>query len=209
MSRYLGPKWRISRALNFPLLGGKEFSKGKKRRTRPGIYGYKTRIKGSTYNSQIKEKQKIRFLYGLREKQMYNLFKRVKKTKKEDISLLILNELESRVDNLIFRSGLVPSRAFARQWIVHRHFYLEGKRIKTPSLRVKVGQFINFDNSLLNNTMIAESVKKSKINNCSHVSFNEEKIHYLRKLDKNDKEIKEIEKEVDMSLVIGWYNRRI
>src|SRR3954452_8040979 len=101
MSKYIGPIWKKSRALNFPLLGGKEFSRGKKRKTLPGIHGGK-RKRYSAYALQNKEKQKIRFRYGLRANQLYNLFIKVK-NKQGDAGDNLLINCESRLDNVVFR----------------------------------------------------------------------------------------------------------
>jgi small subunit ribosomal protein S4 len=112
MSKYIGPIWKKSRALNFPLLGGKEFSRGKKRKTPPGIHGEK-RKRYSDYALQNREKQKIRFRYGMREKQLYNLFSKVK-NEKGNIGDNLLASCESRLDNIVFLSGLGTLR-FVRQ----------------------------------------------------------------------------------------------
>jgi small subunit ribosomal protein S4 len=108
------PLWKKSRALNFSLLENKkEFSRGKKRITPPGQHGDK-RKRHSAYALQNHEKQKLRFLYGLKEKQLHNLFAKLKKEKGNTGDNLLIS-CEARLDNIVFRSGLVCTRCMARQ----------------------------------------------------------------------------------------------
>jgi small subunit ribosomal protein S4 len=161
MSKF-GSLWRKSRALEFSLLENKkEFSRGKKRSTPPGIHGSKRKRK-STYALQNNEKQKIRFLYGMRERQLYNLFKNLKKVK-GNIGDNLLIFCESRLDNVIFRSGLTGTRKLARQMVSHGHFLLDGKSVKSPSMILKQGQVITFKKKeMTNNNLIKESLESNK-----------------------------------------------
>ncbi len=112
----------------------------------PGIFG-KTRGKHSKrgvseYGSQLREKQKIRFTYGLREKQFSNYVKEAKKKSEIDVSAALFNILESRLDNVVFRLGLAESRSRARQIVSHGHIMVNTRKVNIPSYRVKLGDKI-------------------------------------------------------------------
>ncbi|PIR97848.1 MAG: 30S ribosomal protein S4 [Candidatus Colwellbacteria bacterium CG10_big_fil_rev_8_21_14_0_10_42_22] len=113
---------------------------------RPGPQGKKFRRKLSEYGTQLQEKQKIKFSYGVTERQLRNIVKEVeKRVLKQDISATneIIKTLESRLDNVIMRLGFTEGRSLARQMVSHGHFIVNGKRVKTPSFRVKVGDKIS------------------------------------------------------------------
>ncbi|MBU2101448.1 30S ribosomal protein S4 [Patescibacteria group bacterium] len=113
---------------------------------RPGPQGKKFRRKISEFGSQLQEKQKIKFSYGVTEKQLRNMFREVeKRTMHQDISAAdeVIRTLESRLDNVIMRLGLTEGRSLARQMVSHGHFIVNGKRVKTPSYKVKVGDKIS------------------------------------------------------------------
>ena len=138
MSRYTGPTWKVSRRLGFSLSEtGKEL---RKRPYPPGQHG-QGRRKLSNYGLQLQEKQKLRFLYGLSEKQFRNLFqKAVKMPGITGENFMIL--LESRLDNLVYRLGFARTRAGARQLVTHGHITVNGKKLDIPSYQVNVGDVI-------------------------------------------------------------------
>jgi small subunit ribosomal protein S4 len=113
-----------------------------KRPNIPGQHGPKRRAKPSQYSIQLREKQKIRRLYGLLEKQFANLVKEAERTTGQTGDIL-LSYLERRIDNVIYRSGFASSRRAARQLVGHGHFMLNGKRVDIPSIRLKVGDEIS------------------------------------------------------------------
>lgn len=139
MSRYLGPTWKISRRLGISLSGtGKELAK---RPYAPGQHGPTQRRKLSEYGLQLQEKQKLRFMYGLSERQFANLFneaQRMKGTTGENFMIL----LEQRLDNLVYRLGWARTRRGARQLVNHGHVTVNGKRVDIPSYRVQPGDTI-------------------------------------------------------------------
>ena len=140
MSRNTGPVWRISRRLHFSILeNGKELAK---RDYIPGQHGSANkRIKQSNYGLQKDEKQKIRFMYGLSEKQFYNTY--VKASKMPGVTgtnLLVM--LESRLDNLVYRLGFASTRKAARQLVNHGHILVNGKKVDIPSAQIKPGSTI-------------------------------------------------------------------
>lgn len=205
MSKYIGPIWRKSRALKISLLENKkEFSRGKKRTTSPGIHGDKRR-RESTYGLQNKEKRKICLRYGLREKGLYNLFVKAKK-EKDNTGDTLLKMCESRLDNLIFRSGLVNTRRFARLWVSQGHFLVNNQKVKSPSYQVEIGQNINLRKEKMVENKLVKSNLEQNAKIPPYISFDKKNltINYLRYPSPE-----EYNKDIDTSLVVEWYNRRI
>ena len=157
MARNTGPVWRISRRLNFSILEtGKELQK---RPYIPGQHGSPTnRSKQSNYGLQKDEKQKIRNMYGLSEKQFYNTYS--KAVKEEGVTgTILLQMLESRVDNLVYRMGFAPTRRAARQLVNHGHVLVNGKKLDIPSAQVKPGSVIEIKDRSKNLKSITESLE--------------------------------------------------
>ena len=140
MSRYTGPSWRVSRRLGVSLSGtGKELAR---RAYAPGDHGRDRRGKLSEYGTQLREKQKLRFMYGMTERQFSNLFVRAGKIKDGTLGAKFMGLLERRLDNIVYRLGLATTRRQARQLVNHGHITVDGKRVDIPSYEVKVGQII-------------------------------------------------------------------
>ncbi len=138
MARYTGPKSKISRKFNEPILGRE--AQLRKKPYPPGQHG-KARKKRSEYAIQLAEKQKAKYTYGILEKQFSNLFK--KALKRQGITgELLLQFLEFRLDNLVYRLGISPTRRGARQLVNHGHILVDGKKLDIPSAQVKVGSII-------------------------------------------------------------------
>ena len=141
MSRYTGPSWKQSRRLGFSLTGtGKELAR---RNYVPGQHGPNNRSKLSEYGLQLAEKQKLRFSYGLGEKQFRNLFVQATKVKGGTLGFNFMVLLERRLDNVVYRLGFATSRAEARQLVVHNHYLVNGKKVNIPSFLVKEGDEIS------------------------------------------------------------------
>lgn len=140
MARYTGPSTKIARKFGEPIFGPDKSLERKN--FPPGQHGLaRKRKKLSEYGVQLKEKQKVRYTYGLLEKQFRNLYEKAAKMKgKTGENLLML--LESRLDNLVFRMGIAPTRAAARQLVSHRHIVLNGKVNNIPSTLVKPGEIV-------------------------------------------------------------------
>ena len=138
MSRFTGSKSKISRRFGEPIFGRQ---KEVKRSTPPGQHGAKRRRKLSEYGQQLLEKQKAKYIYGMREKQFRIFFERAK-AKKGMTGDLLLQMCESRLDNVVYRLGLAPTRAAARQLVTHRHIVVDGKLLNIPSYIVKPGQTV-------------------------------------------------------------------
>ncbi len=147
MGRYTGPKERLSRreGVNLFLKGSRSFSPkaGIERKPfPPGQHGGKTRVRLSNYGKQLREKQKVKRVYDLRERQFHNIYKkadRLSKINDSDKGLEFLRLLELRLDNVVYLAGLAPSRSAARQYVTHKHVEVNGKTISIPSYTLKKG----------------------------------------------------------------------
>jgi small subunit ribosomal protein S4 len=166
MARYTGPSWKQSRRLKFSILeNGKELQK---RPYAPGQHGQR-RAKLSEYGMQLQEKQKVRFTYGVNEKQFYNLFiKAGKLSGKHGDNFLFL--LESRLDNLVYRLGFATTRRQARQLVAHGHIVLDGKKADIPSILVKPGQTITLKEAS-RKLQIVKDALEATVTRVPYVSF--------------------------------------
>ncbi len=140
MARYIGPKSKIARKFGEPIFGpDRSFEK---KNYPPGMHGSnKRRKKQSEYGVQLQEKQKAKYTYGILEKQFRNTFKKASK-KKGKTGELLLQLIESRLDNLVYRFGIAPTRSAARQLVSHRHITVNGDIVSIPSYMIKVGDIV-------------------------------------------------------------------
>ncbi|MDN6327048.1 MAG: 30S ribosomal protein S4, partial [Alkalibacterium sp.] len=172
MSRYTGPSWKKSRRLGISLTGtGKEIAR---RPYAPGQHGPTARVKLSEYGLQLKEKQKLRYMYGLNERQFFNLFIEAGKIRegKHGVNFMVL--LEQRLDNVVYRLGLATTRRQARQLVNHGHITVNGKRVDIPSFRVSVNDVVGVREKSKDLKIIKESVE-SLFGRPDFVSFDDEK----------------------------------
>ena len=139
MARYIGPKTKIARKFGEPIFGPDKVLS--KKNYPPGMHGSNRRKKTSEYGIQLREKQKTKYTYGVLERQFRNTFERAARSKGITGEVL-LQLLESRLDNLVYRLGLAPTRDAARQLVVHRHITVDGKVVNIPSSTVKPGQVV-------------------------------------------------------------------
>ena len=139
MARYIGPKSRISRRFGEAIFGPDKVLS--KRNYPPGQHGNNRRRKTSEYGVMLAEKQKAKYTYGVLEKQFRNMFEKAARTNGITGEILLQN-LECRLDNVVFRLGIAPTRAAARQLVSHRHIVVDGKVVNIPSYSVKPGQIV-------------------------------------------------------------------
>lgn len=201
MSRYTGPSWKISRRLGVSLSGtGKELSR---RPYAPGDHGKDRRGKLSEYGLQLKEKQKLRFMYGLTERQFSNLFIKAGKIKKGTHGDNFLILLERRLDNVVYRLGLATTRRQARQLVNHGHITVDGKRVDIPSYEVNVGQEIAIKEKSKKMVTIQEAVE-SVVSRPSYVDFDAESLkgHLVRLPERED-----LDADIDEALIVEYYNK--
>ncbi len=139
MARYIGPKTRIARKFGEAIYGSdKSFER---KNYPPGQHGNNRRKKTSEYGVQLKEKQKAKYTYGLLEKQFRNLFEKANRSKGITGEVL-LGLLECRLDNVVYRLGIAPTRAAARQLVSHKHITVDGNVVNIPSYTLKGDQIV-------------------------------------------------------------------
>ncbi|MBX2896609.1 MAG: 30S ribosomal protein S4 [Cyclobacteriaceae bacterium] len=139
MARYTGPKARISRRFNEPILG--ENKALQKKNYAPGQHGKGKKRKQSEYAVQLAEKQKAKYIYGVLERQFENIFDKASR-KKGVTGEVLLQMLESRLDNTVYRLGIAPTRRAARQLVVHKHITVNGEVVNIPSVNLRPGDVI-------------------------------------------------------------------
>ena len=206
MARYTGPAWKVSRRLKFSTLeNGKEFAIGKNGKERrayaPGQHGQR-RGKLTEYGLQLQEKQKVRNVYGMNEKQFHNTFVKASKMKgKTGDNFLIM--LETRLDNLVYRLGLAATRRQARQLVNHGHITVDGKKVSIPSYFVKPGQVIGLKEQSRNLKLVLENVEAT-VARKEYVDFNKDKLEgTLVRLPERSEFLEDIQE----NLIVEFYNR--
>ena len=163
MARYRGPRARICRRLEFPVFESDKFSSIRKNYP-PGQHGQSRRRKLSNYGVQLREKQWIKYLYGILEKQFRNYFKKANnKSGATGDNLLI--SLESRLDNTVYRLGLANTRSAARQLVSHKHFLVNNKVVNIPSFSLSDGDIIEVRSKSKKNDIFLNSMRRIKSDN--------------------------------------------
>ena len=155
MARYTGPKSKIARKFGEAIYG--EDKVLAKKNYPPGQHGVNKRRKTSEYGTQLREKQKAKYTYGVLEKQFRNLFKKATRTKGVKGEVL-LQLLEARLDNVVYRLGIAPTRAAARQLVLHRHITVDGQVVNIPSYSVTPGEFVAVREKSQSLEVIADSL---------------------------------------------------
>jgi small subunit ribosomal protein S4 len=159
MARYTGPKDRLSRRENFDLFG--KGAKLTRLNVTPGVHGPKGSLRApSQYGRQLREKQKVKRLYGVMEKQ-FRKYIDFALNAEGNTGDNLFKLLESRLDNVIFRLGFAQTRPQARQLVSHRHVFINGKRVNIPSYQVKVEDIITLSKSALDNINIKLLMEKT------------------------------------------------
>jgi small subunit ribosomal protein S4 len=157
MSRYTGPKRRLSRREGVALFTKDTKALERKAPTPPGMRGTKVRARFSEYGTQLREKQKAKRLFGMSEKQFRNTFNEALKTKGATGQTL-LELLETRLDNVVYRLGFSSSRAGARQMVSHGHITVDGKKVNVPSFRVKEQSVVAISPKFVDNIQVKKSL---------------------------------------------------
>ena len=159
MARYIGPKAKIARKFGENIFGNAKITKILERKNyAPGQHGQSRRRRPSNYGLQLKEKQKIKHMYGLLERQFRKFFQKADKMSGET-GLNLLQVLERRLDNVVYRLGFSPTRAAARQLVNHKHFLVNGKSVNIPSYLVKENDQINVRSKSRKLAVVHDSVK--------------------------------------------------
>ena len=201
MARYTGPKSRIARRFGEPIFGSDKVLS--KKSYAPGQHGNSRRRKTSEYGTMLAGKQKAKYTYGVLEKQFRNTFAKAERT--EGITgEVLLQLLESRLDNVVYRLGIAPTRAAARQLVNHRHIVVDGKVVGIPSYSVKPGQIIG----------VRERSKSLEVISDALAGFNHSKYPWLE-WDENAKagkylnrpERSEIPENIKEQLIVELYSK--
>ena len=200
MARYTGPNNKQARRVGFSILeNGKDIAK---RPYGPGQHGNARKKKPSNYSVQLTEKQKVRFMYGVSEKQFARLVKESGKMKGvHGENLFIL--LESRLDNLVYRAGFSNTRRGSRQLVNHGHITVNGKKVDIPSYRVKVGDVISLKENSLNHPAVEDALKNIS-KRVDFIKYDEKKKEatYVRYPERS-----ELNAEINESLIVEFYSR--
>ena len=199
MSKFTGSTWKVSRRLNYSVSEtGKELIK---RKYAPGQHGAK-RKKLSEYATQLQEKQKVRFTYGVSEKQFRKTFNEAAKQEgKTGVNFVKL--LEVRLDNLVYRLGFAATRAQARQLVCHGHIVVDGKKVDIHSYRVKVGQTISLRESS-KSLVVVKAALDAKLVRPEYLAYDENNlVGTLVRTPERDEFLPEINEQ----LIVEFYNR--
>ena len=200
MSRYTGSAYKKSRRVGFSTLeNGKDLAK---RPYKPGVHGQDRKGKASNYSVQLNEKQKVKFTYGLTEKQFHQLF--LKAGKLEGIhGENFLKLLESRLDNVAYRMGLSKTRRGARQVVNHGHILVNGKKVNIPSYLVQPGDVISVKEASKEHKAIKESLEAIN-NTVAYVNFDKAKMEgtFVRYPERS-----ELSAEINEPLIVEYYSR--
>ncbi len=166
MARYIGPKSKIARKFGEPIFGADKVLS--KKNYPPGQHGVSRKRKTSEYGVQLKEKQKAKYTYGVLEKQFRNLFKKAE-VSRGITGEVLLQLLESRLDNVVYRLGMAPTRAAARQLVSHKHITVDGSVVNIPSYLLKQGQIVG----------VRQKDQSMEVINNSLAGFNHSKYPWL------------------------------
>jgi small subunit ribosomal protein S4 len=203
MARINGPVWKVSRRLQFSILEtGEEFAGKRPRTTAPGKAPDSRPAKLTNYGQQLREKQRIRFMYGVNERQFYNTYLKAQHASgNTGHNFLFL--LESRLDNVVYRMNLARTRRAARQLVNHGHILVDGHKVDIPSFIVKPGSVITVKESSRNMTSIKEALEAT-VSTKNYVTFDKEAMKgiYVRLPERA-----ELNDVINEALVVEYYNR--
>ena len=200
MARYTGPSYKQARRVGFSISEtGKELAR---RPYGPGQHGNARKGKLSDYGTQLKEKQKVRFMYGVNERQFKKTFDEAAKIQGIQ-GTNFLRLLESRLDNLVYRIGFANTRRGARQLVNHGHVTVNGKKVDIPSYRVKVGDVISLKEDDKNLKVVAEALSKIS-KRVDFITYDENKMEatFVRLPERN-----ELNADINEALIVEFYNK--
>jgi small subunit ribosomal protein S4 len=202
MARYTGPTTKIARKFGEPIFGPDKVLE--KKNYPPGMHGLnKKRKKVSEYGTQLQEKQKAKFTYGVLEKQFANTFDKASRMQGVTGEIL-LQLLESRLDNVVYRLGIAPTRAAARQLVSHRHITVNGKVVNIPSYSLKAGDVIAVREKSKSLETITESLASNRFSKYSWLEWNKDQYagKYL-----NNPERTDIPENIKEQLIVELYSK--
>lgn len=200
MARYTGPKRKLSRREGIALFAKDAKAMERKVAVVPGQFTGRRRRRVSEYGIQLREKQKMKRFYGILERQFKNYIEQAGKVKGAT-GLSLLELLETRLDNVVYRLGFSQSRAGARQLVTHGHIQVDGKKQAIPSFKVKVGQTIAISPKLSDNTQVKKALEEYE----TLPEWLERQATVGKVLRKPQRE--EMEQSIDEQLIVEFYSR--
>ncbi|HNS29078.1 MAG TPA: 30S ribosomal protein S4 [Tenuifilaceae bacterium] len=202
MARYTGPRTKIARKFGEPIFGPDKVLE--KKNYPPGMHGNtKKRRKVSEYGVQLQEKQKAKFIYGMLERQFSNLFE--KASRMQGVTgVTLLQLLESRLDNVVYRLGIAPTRAAARQLVSHRHIAVNGKIVNIPSFSLKPGDVVAVREKSKSLEVITDSLSTNRYSKYSWLEWDKDQLigKYL-----NNPERSDIPENIKEQLIVELYSK--
>jgi small subunit ribosomal protein S4 len=201
MARYIGPKTKISRKFGEAIYGPDKYFE--KKNYPPGQHGNNRRRKTSEYGVQLKEKQKVKYTYGVLEKQFRNMFEKANSQPGITGEILLIL-LESRLDNVVYRMGLAPTRAAARQLVSHRHITVDGSVVNIPSYSLKAGQLVGVREKSKSLESINSAMANSSVHKYSWLEWDQQSMtgKFL-----NAPERSEIPENIKEQLIVELYSK--
>lgn len=200
MARYTGPKHKLARREGVNILEKQSPSLERRLNLIPGVHAKKRR-KFSEYGVQLREKQKLKRIYGLMERQFRRYIEEAQKSR-ENTEEALMQVLESRLDNMVFRLGFAKSRPMARQFVTHRHVLVNGQKVNIPSYRTKAGDVIELTDKLVEKNPDTKELVEEERELSPYLSRKKAK-GTIERLPKRE----EVQNPVDYHLVIEFYSR--
>ncbi|HEY1099065.1 MAG TPA: 30S ribosomal protein S4 [Myxococcota bacterium] len=202
MSRYTGPRLKIIRRLGTPLPGLMRTDPDLRRPYPPGQHGPTKRKKLSDYALRLMEKQKLRFHYGLSEKQLRK-YVAIAFSGKGNSGHVLLSLLERRLDNVAFRAGLAPSMAAARQLVLHGHLSVDGKRVNIPSFQVRPGNVVQVRETSKFKARSVELIKDpNNLKTPEYIDVTDAAVITVRSIPERDS----VPLDIDPQLIVEYYS---
>lgn len=200
MARYTGPKRRLSRREGLALFAKDAKALEKKGAIPPGQHGISRRRRISEYGIQLREKQKAKRIFGLLEKQFKRYFEKASKVKGAT-GLALLQILETRLDNIVYKLNFTKSRAEARQLVSHGHVKVDGKKVNIPSFAVGVGQTIEISSQMRDNTQVKKSIEEGST--LPEWLMRKATVGKVLRIPKRE----EMEQSINEQLIVEYYSR--
>lgn len=202
MARYNGPKQRLQRQIGEDLsLKTNGLRTAKRIASRPGQHGAKQRRKLSNFGVQLKEKQKVKYIYGVLEKQLRAVYEKAAKNP-ANTGTALLSFLERRLDNVVFRLGYAPTRAAARQMVAHAQVTINGKKMNIPSYQVKVDDVVVLKDKGAKIPAVAELLKNESVAVPAWLTRKNQVAKVVRLPERED-----VKEQIDEQLIIEYYSR--
>lgn len=201
MARYTGPKHRLARREGVNILEKSSATLERRLNIPPGVHGRRGRRKASEYSLQLREKQQLKRAYGLLERQ-FRKYVEMAQNSTNSTDEMLIQYLESRLDNVVYRLGLAKSRTMARQLVTHGHIQVEGKKVTIPSYQVKIGEKISLSGKILKNEDLKLFIESTEPNILPYLE-RKNAIGQLKSMPTRD----QVPNPSDYQLVIEFYSR--